>query len=494
VTPTGVAGVAMGRMVSPRDRVLRRVAAVVSRCFFRSVEVVGPRADRGPVIVAASHLIGFVDPVLLVAALGRLPRFLAKGTLWRIAVARPFLALARLIPVHRREDSDGHVSNTAAFASAVEALAGGATVAIFPEGTTHDLPHLVELRTGVARIALQAVDAGVADLRIAPVGIAYEDKVALRGRALVQFGEPVDVAAEAARSRREIDDDHEVVRDLMATLDRRLRAVSPDFATTLEAMALTDAAKVAVRDEMPDPRRDPPLAVSSPRARVVAHADPERRRRAVDAVAHYELVLGRLGLRDADVARSVGPLALARRVAVLAAVVVVLAPFALAGLLANALPTALVVAAGLAPRAPVTKGTVRVLVAVVVFPLTWLAIAWFDVGAGAIADIITGMTFPLSPVLGTDRSGVLASLLVFAALPLLGVAALAVVAEWGEFRAAWRSWRTTLDRRGQLDELRALRAEVVDAMAAPEREPALPRRGWPPATASASTTAGSRSP
>ena len=109
----------MGPMVSPRDRVLRRVAGAVARCFFRTVEVVGPRTDRGPVIVAASHLNGFVDPVLLVTALGRLPRFLAKGTLWRIAPARPFLALVRLIPVHRRQDSDGDVSNTAAFASAI---------------------------------------------------------------------------------------------------------------------------------------------------------------------------------------------------------------------------------------------------------------------------------------------------------------------------------------------------------------------------------------
>lgn len=462
----------MATMVSPRDRVLRRVAGAVSRCFFRTVEVVGPRTGRGPVIVAASHLNGFVDPVLLVTALGRLPRFLAKGTLWRIAPARPFLALARLIPVHRREDSDGGVSNTAAFASAVDALAAGATVAIFPEGTTHDLPHLVELRTGVARIALQAVDAGVAGLRMAPVGIAYEDKVALRGRALVHFAEAIDVAAEVARSRREIDDDHEVVRYLMAVLDHRLRAVSPDFATTLEAMALTEAAKVAVRDEMAEPRRPPPLAASAPRARVLAHAPPERRQHAVDALSRYELVLSRLGLRDADVAHRVGSLALARRVAVLAAVVVVLAPFALAGLLANAVPTALVVAAGLVPRAPVTKGTVRVLVAVVVFPLTWLAIAWFDVGGAAIADVASGLTFPLSPVLGTDRDGFLPSLVVFVVLPLLGVAALAVVAEWGEFRVAWRSWRTTLDRRGQLDELEALRSEVVAAVATPEREPA----------------------
>ena len=210
-----------------RDRLLRLVARGVARWFFRSVEVIGPRDLDGPVIVAASHLNGFVDPVLLVNALGILPRFLAKATLWRVLPARPFLALARLIPVHRAQDGTGTAANTVAFASAVDALAQDATVAIFPEGTTHDQPHLAPLRTGVARIALQALDAGVTGLRILPAGIAYEDKVALRGRALVAFAPAIDVAAEVARLRVAGHDEHGVVRGLLAAIEARLRSVSP---------------------------------------------------------------------------------------------------------------------------------------------------------------------------------------------------------------------------------------------------------------------------
>jgi glycerol-3-phosphate O-acyltransferase/dihydroxyacetone phosphate acyltransferase len=419
--------------------------------------------------VVASHLNGFVDPVLLVAAMGRLPRFLAKATLWRVLPARPFLALACIIPVHRRQDTDGTAANTATFAAAVEALAAGATVALFPEGTTHDRPHLVELRTGVARIALQAIDSGVADLRIVPVGIAYEDKVALRGRALVAFGEPIAAAADVARFRGEADDDRGVVRGLTRAVEQRLRAVSPDFRSSVEALALIGAAELVVRDQAEHPRKPVRLAEVDPVARDVARAAPPGRRRVVDAMARYQLVLAHVGVHDEDVVRSVDPRTLGRRVAVLAVVVVVLAPFAVAGALANAVPTAFVVAAGLVPQAPVTKGTVRVLVALVAFPLTWLALAWFDLGGDAIADVTTAVTFPLTPllgVLGGSRSGFLPSLAVFVAVPLLGVAALAVVVEWGEFRRTWRSWRTVLDRRGQIDELRALRRTVVEQMAA----------------------------
>jgi hypothetical protein len=65
-----------------------------------------------------------------------------------------------------------------------------------------------------------------------------------------------------------------------------------------------------------------------------------------------------------------------------------------------------------------------------------------------------------------------ASLAVFVAVPLMGFAALAVMAEAGAFLTAWRSWRTVLDRRGQMDELRDLRARVsadVTSAEVPER-------------------------
>ena len=453
------------RRVPVRDRVILAAARVMGRCFFRSVEVVGPRDLDGPVVVAASHLNGFVDPVLLVAALGRLPRFLAKATLWRVLPARPFLALARIIPVHRREDHDGSASNTAMFASVVEALSGGDTVALFPEGTTHDRPHLVELRTGVARMAIQAVDAGVAGVRIVPVGVAYEDKVALRGRALVEFGRPVDVAVEVARLRQVTADEHEVVLGLMATVDARLRAVSPDFASLDEALALGGAAKVALRARVADPRRPVPLAASAPIARSLVRAGQAARTPVVDAMARYQLVLADLRLHDEDVARSIGARALARRVAVLVAAVVALAPLALAGVLANLVPVALVVVAGLVPHAPVTKGTVRLLVALVAFPATWLAIAWFDVGGAAIADVTRVLTFPIQPLLDgslADRSGFLPSMVVFVAAPVFGLVALFVIEEARQLVSAWQSWRTVVDRRGQLDELRALRAVVLD--------------------------------
>ena len=418
-------------------------------------------------IVAASHLNGFVDPVLLVRTVGGLPRFLAKGTLWKMRPARPFLDFARIIPVHRPEDHETGASNVGSFDTAIEALRAGDLVGIFPEGTTHDRPHLVRLRTGVARIALQAVDDGVEGVRIVPVGIAYEDKVTLRGRALVDVGDPIEVAAEVARLRARGLDDHAVVDGLMALLDERLRAVSPDFETVEEWLALSGAAKVVVRDRMRDAQQPVPLAESAPVARELACRLEHERNAVGNAMARYQLVLTDTELRDEDVVQSVSSRTLGKRVTLLAILALLLAPFAAAGFVANLVPLVIVIAAGLIPRAPVTKGTIRLLVGAIVFPLTWLLIAWQGTGTDLIAKVASAASFPFLPVWdpGQDRSGFWRSLLVFVAMPLFGVAAMALVEEWRELWRAWHSWRTVLDRRGQLAELRELRTVVVDEVA-----------------------------
>src|SRR4029079_8129214 len=81
-----------------------------------------------------------------------------------------------------------------------------------------------------------------------------------------------------------------------------------------------------------------------------------------------------------------------------------------------------------------------------------------------LARVPSAASFPFLPFWdpGQDRSGFWRSLLVFLDIPLWCVARVVLVEEWRELRGAWQSWRTVLDRRGQLAELRELRAVVVD--------------------------------
>ncbi|HEX4820016.1 MAG TPA: 1-acyl-sn-glycerol-3-phosphate acyltransferase, partial [Acidimicrobiales bacterium] len=132
---------------------------LVRRGLFRQVEVVGleriPR-DR-PVVLVANHFNGFVDVAVMVASVGRLPRFVAKSTIGANPFVRALLRMFRVVLVRRPEDMvDGAVDNTAMFTETTAALSKGDMVALFPEGTTHDRTSLARIRTGAARIAFSA--------------------------------------------------------------------------------------------------------------------------------------------------------------------------------------------------------------------------------------------------------------------------------------------------------------------------------------------------
>jgi len=351
------------------------LARLLTRAFFRSVEVEGPPPPDGPVVLAASHLYGFVDPVVLVARLDRFPRFPAKATLWSVPPAALALQFDRAIPVHRRQDGAVAGANDGTFSSAIEALRAGEKVAIFPEGTTHDEPTLRPLRTGAARIALEAAPAGVDGVQVVPVGVTYQDKVEVRGRALVSYGTPIPVSAPDG-------DEWAAVRALTDRLQRDLHDLTPHFATTEEALALQAAATITLTVA-----GEPPLLADvQGRARRLARLDDVRRGALVALVARYRMLLGFVDLDDGDVARPDVVAALVRQLVVLAVLSVVLAPFAVAGLFANLVPVVLVLLAGLVVRAPVSKGTVRLLVALVAFPATWALWAWQDSRTGASAS------------------------------------------------------------------------------------------------------------
>lgn len=448
-----------------RDRIVGGAARLLARGFFRSVEVEGTPPTQGPVILAASHLNGFVDPVLLVSKLRMFPRFLAKATLWKVSAARGPLNFLGVIPVHRRIDGAATGDNVGTFDSAVAALADGAVVALFPEGTTHDDPSIKEIRTGVSRIAIEAVASGVADCTIIPVGVSYEDKVSSRGRAIVHFGAPVSVPID----RPLLDDRREpnpaTVRALTDEVQAAIEAVTPTFASTDDFLALESAAQIALRGTSGDDR-PVPMARSAALSRKLAGAEPEQTRTLVDLVARYHMRLGFVRLRDEDLMGN-GLARVIRRVTWLALLFVLLAPLALAGVFMNLLPVTLVVLAGMAPKAPVTKGTVRVLTAVVTFPVVWVLIAFLDSGGGWLGLLSRDISAPANVVLGSgaaDRSGVAAAVVVLLLAPIAGFIAVFLAERTWFLLRGLRSWWTFASRRGQLDEIRFLREQVVDTV------------------------------
>jgi 1-acyl-sn-glycerol-3-phosphate acyltransferase len=108
---------------------------------------------EGGALIVANH-ISHLDPVftgLQVHRARRVPRFLAKHSLWKAPVLGWALAGSGQIPVYR-ESADAQQSLRAGTAALIE----GKVVVIYPEGTITRDPAgwPMHARTGVARLAL----------------------------------------------------------------------------------------------------------------------------------------------------------------------------------------------------------------------------------------------------------------------------------------------------------------------------------------------------
>ena len=416
-------------------RLIAYLARFASSLLFRRIEVADLHRlplDR-PVLLVANHFNGFVDPLVIAASLRRLPRFIAKATLTSVPLLGFVMRRAGVVFVHRRVD--GEAGNDDAFAECHAALAAGDTVAIFPEGTTHDRPRLDPIKTGAARIALGARAAGADGLVIVPVGLTFPDKAALRSSALVQVGQPIDVDVAAPRAVDATDVD--AVRQLTALIDRGLRDVSLDFPDVEVALAMEQAAQVALSSEA---RPDPSLEERYDLARHLGRAPDDAQAAVRTAIGRYTTLLTGLRLTDTDVIKPTNPRRLLRSAAGIAVLVVLLGGLVAATALVNAIPAALVAAISLVVKTPVTKGTVRVLVGLLAFPAAWIT-------AG---------------VLATD--GFLAVSLVVLTAALGALAAVWLVERALALTVMLLRWQAQRERIGSVGLATSVRNDVVDAV------------------------------
>jgi 1-acyl-sn-glycerol-3-phosphate acyltransferase len=109
----------------------------------------------GGALLVANH-ISYLDPLytaLWVHSAGRMPRFLAKSSLWNVPGFGTVLDGTGQIPVHR-DSADAQQS----LRDGVAGLAAGKTVVIYPEGTITRDPAgwPMQSRTGAARLALSS--------------------------------------------------------------------------------------------------------------------------------------------------------------------------------------------------------------------------------------------------------------------------------------------------------------------------------------------------
>lgn len=415
-------------------RVLSLIARLACTLLLRRVEVADrSRLPKGrPILLVANHFNGFVDALVIASVLPRSPRFIAKGTLRKVPVLGKAAESAGIVFVRRQQDDSGPRDNNAAFAACHAALKKRDTIAIFPEGTTHDRPRIDPIKTGAARIALGARAEGAVGVVIVPVGLTFPDKVALRTSALVQWGEAIeldDVCAPGVGV-----EDEEAVRALTAVIDAGVRQVTLDFEDTETALAMEQAAQIALSSEA---KPNPSLEDRYDLTRQLGYVPARARTAVARDVGRYNTLLTGLRLTDADVITPTNPTRLLRAAIRIALIVVLLGGIAAAAAPINVWPAALVAIASLLVRTPVSKGTIRAIVGFLAFPIAWVT-----------AAIITADGFfPCSLVVLSSAVGAIASVWVIERAVALTLMLL--------------RWRAQIERVATIDQAEVVRAEVV---------------------------------
>lgn len=380
----------------------------------------------------ANHVNALVDPILVLTAAPCPISPIAKSTLWKIPGLRWLLEATDAVPIARRRDdptkpSDG---NDAAFDRIAAWLAGGQNILIFPEGTSHSEPHLLEMRSGAARMLTQAKEQGARGLTLQAVALEFDQRHVFRSRCLILYG-----------PTREVDAFTEQGEALVAALTARLREDLSDLlvegATWPEKVRIARLAEMLANDagdgsltRWNSLGRDVEAALATLRAAGQGERASEEVGEALD---HYHALLAREGLDDRQLALGGGE----RGSLAQGALLVLLLPLAALGVALYALPYRLPALAtrGLPASRADEISTFKLGAGLVVYP------AWLALGLTLSALYLPGWLAALGA----------------AVLVLSPFAALA----WLDRTPALRRSLRLRTRASRLAELREARAEVM---------------------------------
>lgn len=177
--------------------IVRPIAKLGIRVFYRKIYLSNTaRIPRNkPVILAANHPTGFMEPCILACYLDRPLSFLVRGDFFKKPLYRRLLNSLHMLPVYRVKDGGLSVvkNNFETFDYCFRALRENKTLMILAEGSAEHEKRLRPLKKGTARIAMGTLEAypDLENVYIVPVGVNYTYAELPRTEVMIDFGEPM---------------------------------------------------------------------------------------------------------------------------------------------------------------------------------------------------------------------------------------------------------------------------------------------------------------
>lgn len=223
----------------------KRFCRLVVKTFYSHYEVTGDEVLNGVgakqntgIILCVNHVNALIDGVVLQASTDHNIRPLARSGLFKNPLMKPILEMMGAVPIYRRrivetqvetQDDTRNSSNQDSFSKCYELLAQNEILVIFPEGQSHSDPYVHELKTGVARMVLGAIETNGVTPLVLPVGLTFTRKRGRRTKVLVHYGEPIDLNVSTELDKvvsGDLVDDHQAVRLITDRVKEGLKSVT----------------------------------------------------------------------------------------------------------------------------------------------------------------------------------------------------------------------------------------------------------------------------
>lgn len=180
-------------------------------CFFKTLVKIGfalfyPKtiilnkenlSTKGPLILAANHPNGMMDPLNIALNSNRMVHFLAKSQLFTSTFTNWFFSTFYCIPVGRPDFSkDKPIDNNKSFEKCYQHFDEKGCLFVAPEGTSCDIRRILPLKTGAARIALQAeAEKGFkVGIQVVVSGITYVNQGSFWSTQYITTSSPFEIA------------------------------------------------------------------------------------------------------------------------------------------------------------------------------------------------------------------------------------------------------------------------------------------------------------
>jgi 1-acyl-sn-glycerol-3-phosphate acyltransferase len=175
-------------------QIVRPLIEFFLKMYFRRIKLTGLEHidESKPTLLCGNHTNAFLEGIIVAA---QYPNnqlyFLARADVFKHPLAAKILNKLHIIPIFRIRDGFNSLDrNKDTFNKVIALLKKGKHVIIFSEGDCVAEKRLRTLKKGSARLAFQAVEEGLEDLQILPVGINYSGFGKEKEDALVHFATP----------------------------------------------------------------------------------------------------------------------------------------------------------------------------------------------------------------------------------------------------------------------------------------------------------------